>query len=292
MAKFAKGKHALAISDRSGLAFPWREMVTEWNGQFVHYSEYERKQPQLEPSPFVSDPQGLEKARPQIAPIATPDLLPENPISETNIATTGAIYIINQPHSGILVGDVVRLMNIQTDLQGAPATGTRQVLELEATLAAGISATDTSLTLQNNIPLYTNGGFVCINKINPITGFFDNEVIKYASYNSGTKVLSGLIRGTNAPFRGKVPVNTNAGAHEIAAKVCGGRFVHSLNETTQSQAGQPSTITVANSYNLRDNDEGSLFSPLAIGNGGGLNCLAGPVNNNFNAYIGATYGGY
>ena len=160
MAKFAKGKHALAISDRSGLAFPWREMVTEWNGQFVHYSEYERKQPQLEPSPFVSDPQGLEKARPQIAPIATPDLLPENPISETNIATTGAIYIINQPHSGILVGDVVRLMNIQTDLQGAPATGTRQVLELEATLAAGISATDTSLTLQNNIPLYTNGGFV------------------------------------------------------------------------------------------------------------------------------------
>ena len=58
MAKFAKGKHALAISDRSGLAFPWKEMVTEWNGQFVHYSEYERKQPQLEPKPFVADPQG------------------------------------------------------------------------------------------------------------------------------------------------------------------------------------------------------------------------------------------
>jgi len=47
MAKFAKGKHALAISDRSGLAFPWKEMVTEWNGQFVHYSEYERKQPPI-----------------------------------------------------------------------------------------------------------------------------------------------------------------------------------------------------------------------------------------------------
>ena len=54
MAKFAKGKHALAISDRSGLAFPWREMVTEWNGAFVHYSEFERKQPQLEPRPFVA----------------------------------------------------------------------------------------------------------------------------------------------------------------------------------------------------------------------------------------------
>ena len=43
MAKFAKGKHALAISDRSGLAFPWREMVTEWNGAFVHVSEFEPK---------------------------------------------------------------------------------------------------------------------------------------------------------------------------------------------------------------------------------------------------------
>ena len=68
MAKFAKGKHALAISDRSGLAFPWREMVTEWNGAFVHISEYERKQPQLEPKPFVADPQGLEQARPQHFP--------------------------------------------------------------------------------------------------------------------------------------------------------------------------------------------------------------------------------
>ena len=68
MSKFAKGKYALAISDRSGQAFPWREMVTEWNGAFVHMSEYEPKQPQLEPKPFVADPQGLEQARPQRFP--------------------------------------------------------------------------------------------------------------------------------------------------------------------------------------------------------------------------------
>ena len=68
MSKFAKGKYALAISDRSGQAFPWREMVTEWNGAFVHITEYERKQPQLEPKPFVADPQGLEQASPQRFP--------------------------------------------------------------------------------------------------------------------------------------------------------------------------------------------------------------------------------
>ena len=68
MSKFAKGKYALAISDRSGQAFPWREMVTEWKGAFVHMSEYEPKQPQLEPKPCVADPQGLEQARPQRFP--------------------------------------------------------------------------------------------------------------------------------------------------------------------------------------------------------------------------------
>ena len=32
MAKFASGKFAKRISDRSGMAFPYNEMVKEWNG--------------------------------------------------------------------------------------------------------------------------------------------------------------------------------------------------------------------------------------------------------------------
>jgi len=42
MTKFATGKHSLAISDRSGQAFPYLEMVREWNGAWVHFSEYEK----------------------------------------------------------------------------------------------------------------------------------------------------------------------------------------------------------------------------------------------------------
>ena len=68
MARYATGKYAKAISDRSGMEFPYKEMVREWNGAFVHSSEYEPKQPQLEPKPFVADPQGLEQARPQNFP--------------------------------------------------------------------------------------------------------------------------------------------------------------------------------------------------------------------------------
>ena len=67
MGKYASGKFAQRISDRSGMAFPYNEMVQEWNGSWVHYSEFEPKQPQLEPLPMVTDPQSLEHARPQIA---------------------------------------------------------------------------------------------------------------------------------------------------------------------------------------------------------------------------------
>ena len=65
MAKYATGKYAIAISDRSGLQFPYNEMVREWNGSLVHVSEYEPKQPQLEPTPYSADPQGLQHPRPQ-----------------------------------------------------------------------------------------------------------------------------------------------------------------------------------------------------------------------------------
>jgi len=67
MSKYASGKFAKRISDRSGMAFPYNEMVQEWTGSWVHISEFEPKQPQLEPLPIVTDPQSLQHARAQIA---------------------------------------------------------------------------------------------------------------------------------------------------------------------------------------------------------------------------------
>jgi hypothetical protein len=39
-------------------------MVKEWNGSFVHQSEFEAKHPQLERSKHTSDAQSLKDARP------------------------------------------------------------------------------------------------------------------------------------------------------------------------------------------------------------------------------------
>jgi hypothetical protein len=64
MTNLSRGKYAQFISDRSGMAFPYQEMVVEWNGARVHVSEFEPKQPQLNPKPAGTDAQGLQFARP------------------------------------------------------------------------------------------------------------------------------------------------------------------------------------------------------------------------------------
>ena len=60
----ASGKYAIAISDRSGMEFPYNEMVKEWNGSLVHKSEFEAKHPQLERQKQGADAQSLQDARP------------------------------------------------------------------------------------------------------------------------------------------------------------------------------------------------------------------------------------
>ena len=78
MAKYATGKYAKAISDRSGMEFPYKEMVREWNGSLVHVSEFEPKQPQLEPKPMNGDAISLRNVRPSREAPAVLGMIPED----------------------------------------------------------------------------------------------------------------------------------------------------------------------------------------------------------------------
>ena len=78
MPKYASGKYAKAISDRSGLEFPYKEMVKEWNGSLVHVSEYEPKQPQLEPKPMSADAISLANIRPSREANPVAGMIPED----------------------------------------------------------------------------------------------------------------------------------------------------------------------------------------------------------------------
>jgi|TARA_X000001036_G_scaffold409457_1_gene420562 hypothetical protein len=62
---FATGKRSKAISDRSGQAFPYKEMVKEWTGALVHISEFEPKHPQLDPPYHKADAVALKNTRSQ-----------------------------------------------------------------------------------------------------------------------------------------------------------------------------------------------------------------------------------
>jgi hypothetical protein len=65
MSKFATGKHAKAISDRSGmLNFHIREMVKEWNGSLVHvYRVSSLSNHNLEPKPAAADGVALQQCK-------------------------------------------------------------------------------------------------------------------------------------------------------------------------------------------------------------------------------------
>ena len=105
---FAKGKRSMAISDRSGMAFPYREMVREWNGFLVHYSEYESKQPQLDPRFHGGDPQALRNARPQPASKASLILLTNNPFQTIKYGGSTFVNVYSVDHQR-KTGDKVRL---------------------------------------------------------------------------------------------------------------------------------------------------------------------------------------
>jgi len=130
MARFAQGKFALAVSDISGQSFPWNEMVTQWNGLFVHYSEFESKQPQLDPKPSAADPTALTKTRiQQPAPDAL-RFLDFNPLV-TYAAASGIINVYSPDHQRSY-GDTVRFRGPPTT---SPGTGTPDTVGLDGPVA-------------------------------------------------------------------------------------------------------------------------------------------------------------
>jgi hypothetical protein len=67
MGRYASGKYAFGLSDRSGFRYRLREMKKEWNGLIVGPDEYEPKHPQLEAPKSSPDPQALRNPRPDQA---------------------------------------------------------------------------------------------------------------------------------------------------------------------------------------------------------------------------------
>ena len=153
MGKYASGKRSLAISDRSGMAFPYTEMVREWNGSLVHFSEYEPKQPQLEPKPVGSDPQALFNPRPQPASKTSLILLDNNPFTSVIYSGTTYVNVFSEDHQRA-AGSIVRF-------RGPP--------EVTTSGPGGDSDDTPNLQQFQNIPTFDN-----VSDLNNTSGFTIN----------------------------------------------------------------------------------------------------------------------
>ena len=109
MPKYATGNYAKAISDRSVLQFPYREMFREWNGSFFHVSEFEPKQPQLEPRPSSADAISIRNVRVDRIEPAVAAMLGNNPFSITSASQT---ITVTENNHGRTTGDTVRFRNV------------------------------------------------------------------------------------------------------------------------------------------------------------------------------------
>ena len=163
MGGYASGKRSWAISDRSGLKFPYTEMVREWNGMLVHTSEYEPKQPQLDPKPVGSDPQALWNPRPQPASVASLILLDPNPFTTVKYGGSTFVNVYSVDHQRS-TGDIVRLRG--------PA---------QVTSAGSGGADATNLQAFKNIPTFDN-----VSDLNNTSGF----TITVGKKNSDCSVTS------------------------------------------------------------------------------------------------------
>ena len=81
-------------------------MVKEWNGSFVHKSEFESKHPQIEPNIHRAEAQGLVNARPDRVETAAPNLLKSDSF-KTGSASSSTITVTEESH-GRSTSDTVR----------------------------------------------------------------------------------------------------------------------------------------------------------------------------------------
>ena len=147
----AKGKYAKAISDRSGMEFPYNEMVKEWNGHLVHKSEFEAKHPHLELRSRSGDSQGLFNARPARTENEVAAMLGNNPFSITASSQTITVTEINH---GRTTGDTVRFRNVQ----GSPGNVAFSTYENSSGFSITVTTTDKYTFSLGSTPSVTEEG--------------------------------------------------------------------------------------------------------------------------------------
>lgn len=121
MGKYAAGKYAYGISDRSGFRYRLKDMRKEWTGFLVGKDEWEPKHPQLEPKRRATDAEALRDPRPDTNNIFSVDIT----FPVFNLTTLEYIPIpkVNARLGSVtLGGDVFTPVSVTTNATGVSST--------------------------------------------------------------------------------------------------------------------------------------------------------------------------
>ena len=132
MAKYAKGKKSLAISDISGLRVPYTQLKTTWDGLRVSPEDFDPKQPQLTPAKNVVDATALFNPR--------PDTDPENVVVFIGYTQDWTIDPRLRPGVGVSAPGFIGNIGLEVIHTVTGVGGTANVGTVEATIQTEIIA--------------------------------------------------------------------------------------------------------------------------------------------------------
>ena len=164
MARYATGKYAKAISDRSGLEYRYKDMRKEWNGLLVGKDEYEEKHPQLDPRPKKADAEALRDARPERTEPAIEVLLELDPF-KTGSSGSSTVTVTEKSH-GRSASGTVRFRNV-VSFDGI----TKSVMENSSgfTIASVVDTNNYTITVSDTATVGSIRGGGKIASAGPVT---------------------------------------------------------------------------------------------------------------------------
>jgi hypothetical protein len=148
MARYAKGRRAVLIDDRSGFKIRYKDARTEWTGTRVHKGDFESKHPQLEPQKYIPAPRGNSLFKPRTDNDSIPTNIPLGPLHGRFSA--GAVTNIGKP--------ILSISEVANGLQLNTSRGTLGVALVQP--ISGLSATSDVLgrTITKTVTVVSSGG--------------------------------------------------------------------------------------------------------------------------------------
>ena len=192
MAKYAKGKHAVLIDDRSGFKIKYKDARTEWTGFRVYKGDWEPKQPQLDPQNYIAGSEANILYKPRPDQDSVPTTVQLGPLygkwsgqCAANLGLAVATTPADSP-SGFVVTTTLgtTVIALTDEVSGFEATSTLGSVTINAAEVIDGLELGTMTGSLGTTGLYINGteippglagtsslGTVTLNLSHPVTGF-------------------------------------------------------------------------------------------------------------------------